>query len=70
MSDGLRAFGRAPGGVLPRLAGGLLSIPVTAGFIVLGVGLVAVRGLRAGVQVIIGDRHDAVAAPPMRRRVA
>jgi len=70
MSDGLRALGRASGGVLPRLAGGLLSIPVTAGFVALGIGVVVARGLRAGMHLLLRERHDAVPAPPMRRRVA
>lgn len=70
MSDVVRAVGRASDGVLPRLAGGLLSIPVTAGFLLLGVVVVVGRGMRAGLHAIFGDRGDAVQAPPARRRVA
>lgn len=70
MSDVVRAIGRASNGALPRLAGGLLSIPVTAGFLLLGVAVVVGRGVRAGVHALIGDRGDTVEAPPRRRRVA
>lgn len=71
MSDVVRVLGRASSGVLPRLAGGLLSIPVTAGFLLLGVVVVVGRGVRAGVHALRGgDRHDAVTVPPVRRRVA
>lgn len=70
MSGVVRAVGRASNGVLPRLAGGLLSIPVTAGLLFLGVVVVVGRGMSAGLHAILGDRRDAVPAPPARRRVA
>jgi hypothetical protein len=46
MSGVVQGFTRASGGVLPRIAGGLLSIPVTTAFVLLGVAVVLGRGVR------------------------
>lgn len=70
MNGVVRAVGRASDGALPRLAGGLLSIPVTAGFVLLGIVVVVGRSMRAGFQAMFGERVDAAPAPPRRRRVA
>jgi hypothetical protein len=70
MSDVVRVMGRASSGALPRIAGGLLSIPVTAGFLLLGIVVVVGRGMRAGWHAMVRDRGVAEPTPPTRRRAA
>jgi hypothetical protein len=45
MSGVVQGFLRASGEALPRIAGGLLSIPVTTVFVLLGVAVVLGRGV-------------------------
>jgi len=67
MSGVVQGFTRASGGVLPRIAGGLLSIPVTTAFVLLGVAVVLGRGVRSVVTRISPLRATAgVAAEPRR----
>jgi len=53
MSGVVQGIARASGGVIPRIAGRLLSVPVTTVFVLLGVAVVLGRGM----VVLLGTRR-------------
>jgi hypothetical protein len=66
MSGVVQGFSRASGGVLPRIAGGLLSIPVTTVFVLLGVAVVLGRGVMRVVTRASPVRMPSDVAEPRR----
>jgi len=64
MSGVVQGLARAAGGVLPRIAGGLLSVPVTTAFVLLGLAVVLGRGLRRLMTHAVPSRSVTVAAAP------